>query len=138
MYRKIIAYHLLVLFLLCTFQVGITTHYCCGKVAGTKFFVGDGKVGCGMEERASKACDDKHLEKDCCKDKLVKFQFQQNFNSHFIKHSTSANQCFIPVYFFTAIFINAFQPVEKEILIPPPPELSVLKESLTRLQVFRI
>lgn len=139
MYRKLIAYHLLFLFLLCTFQVGITTHYCCGKVAGTKIFFGNGNAGCGMEDFSKKHCDNKRMKKDCCKDKFAKFQFQHDFSQNNLKLNYPSAINYSPTISQTFIFnLQPKKVASFKTEIYPPPELSILNESLIRLQVFRI
>lgn len=141
MYRKLVAYHLLLVFLLCTFQVGIATHHCCGRLADTKYFFGTATVGCGMEDNSSPVsgkCQSKTFKKDCCKDKLAKFQFQQNFNASLLKLNLSSSFIFISTFSIESSFQLSSNFKEIFIPIPPPPKLSFLKESLSRLQVFRI
>lgn len=139
MYKRIIAYHLLFLFLLCTFQVGITNHLCCGKVASTKFFIGSGKASCGMEDSEDAVCaSNPKVKNDCCKDVLKKFQFQNDFNAPFFKIKISNEFNFLPFFFKESYskILSSYKLTYSA--IKPPPEISISKNSLSRLQIFRI
>lgn len=141
MFRKVIAYHLLVIFLLCTFQIGVTTHICCGKVIETKFFAGTGTASCGMEKNAKKDCNNntgQNLEKQCCQDLISKFQFSEDFSTTILKLKFCKDDLQLSSGFVRSLpFIN-LPFVSKKVAIKPPPELAVSKESLISLQVFRI
>ena len=140
MIRKIIAYHLLFIFLLCTFQVGVATHICCGKVVETKIFAGTGSASCGMEDESKKDCENNetNFEKQCCKNLISKFHFAQDFNSIFSKLIVDCDFLKITANNYCLVQFTKQTAVEKSIRLKPPPELSVTKESLPLLQVFRI
>lgn len=141
MLRKIIAYHLLLIFLLCTFQIGVTTHICCGKVVETKIFAGTGTASCGMEKDAKKDCNNntsQNVEKQCCQDLISKFQFSEDFSTSIPKLKFSKDDFQLSSNFVQTLpFIN-LPFVNMKVDIKPPPELATLKESLPLLQVFRI
>lgn len=141
MFRKIIVYNLLLIFLLCTFQIGVTTHICCGKVVERKIFAGTGTASCDMEKNAKKYCINntgKNVEKQCCQDLVCKFQFSEDFSSAITKLKFNNDDLQLSLNFVhTLSFIN-LPFVNKKVDIKPPPELAVSKESLLLLQVFRI
>lgn len=140
MFRKVITYHLLVIFLLCTFQIGVTTHVCCGKVVETKIFAGTGTASCGMEKDAQKDCNNnsgQNVEKQCCQDLISKFQFSENFSIAILKVIGNDDLQLSSNFVQSLSFIN-LPFVSKKVEIKPPPDLAVLKESLLLLQVFRI
>lgn len=138
MARKIIAYHLLFTFLLCTFQVGITQHICCGKVSETKLFFGHGSASCGMETMENNKCQSPQIKKNCCHDELAKFQFLQKFSS--------SDYTFTLFNHFSTQFIacgfNSFsitEPYNKQPLcLYAPPNILDPNRKLAKLQVFII
>lgn len=138
MARKIIAYHLLFTFLLCTFQVGITQHICCGKISETKIIFGKGTASCGMEKTKKKNCQSNHLEKNCCHDKSAKFQFLQNFeNANDSVELTKISCC---LFNFTNSPVFSISFFNRDLLVSrySPPNIPDPTRSLAALQVFRI
>lgn len=140
MYRKVIAYHFLLLFLLCSFQVGVKSHYCCGKYIGSRLISGDGEITCGMKKDASLSCETGlQIKKKCCENFLAKFQFHNDFGSTDYISVPSLVDDYLAVPFFeTELFSVIVRSHEYQYSLNPPPDLSVSKENLAFLQVFRI
>lgn len=140
MYHRVIAYHFLVLFLLCSFQVGVKSHYCCGKYIGTRLVMGDGEISCGMKPEADVSCETgEKIKKKCCENFLAKLQFQNDFG---VAKVISVPALTDVVASFYAYEVHTFPGIvsvtENAYSLNPPPDLSVMKEDLSRLQVFKI
>ena len=140
MFRKVIAYHFLLLFLLCSFQVGIKTHFCCGEYIGSRLVSGDGDISCGMKEETSLSCETGlHIKKKCCENFLAKFQFHNDFGSpDYISVPALADINSDVTFFETESFSFIALNPEYKYSLNPPPDLSVSKENLAFLQVFKI
>lgn len=140
MYRKIVAYHFLIIFLLCSFQIGVKSHYCGGKYIGSKLVSGDGEISCGMKPQPDFSCEgEQRIKKKCCENFLAKFEFQDDFNrSVFLFNHTkyvAIKDLSLPLLIaYTSIFPSHHQNYAAN----NPPDLFGLKEKLSLLQVFRI
>lgn len=140
MFRKIVAFKLLLIFLLCTFQIGVATHICCGKIVDTKIFAGTGKASCGMEEKSEKPCrkSNPEIKKQCCKNILSKFQLNDDFGFSPEGKIISVNKinttCLLEISNYS--FLKSS--FHSDIYLPPPPEYTILRQSIKILQVFRI
>ena len=141
MLRKLIAFHFLILFVLCSFQVGVKSHYCGGELVGSILVSGDGEISCGMIPKKNES--DKTgsiLKKKCCENFIAKLQFHSDFSS--------SNT--IAIYDLNTLI---YTPLNHELKIQSlnlgpfwnityslaePPNISVANENLARLQAYRI
>lgn len=140
MYRKVITYHFLLLFLLCSFEVGVKSHYCGGKYIGSRLVSGDGEITCGMKEDMALSCETGlHIKKKCCENFLAKLQFHNDFGSiDYISVPVLVDTYLDATFFETESFSFIAVNPEYKYSLNPPPDLSVTKEDLAFLQVLKI
>lgn len=139
MLKKIIAIHLLLLFLLGLFQVGVTTHICCGKPVKSKIIFGKGLASCGMEENTSHDCSKtKKISRQCCENVINKFEFQNEFNFQNDESNFPVeNQIhfyYQPLFFASISNLNHIE----EIRANPPPYFCATSVDLSNIRVLRI
>jgi hypothetical protein len=128
--RKFVVTLLLLLYMIPTFGVNVTVHYCGGEFASLTF---------GTSEKNKCACGSKKMKKNCCEDKTFSYEVddeQAKAQECLLAFSNSVNIDFAlpsPIEFCYSYFPS----IETEYYFHHPPNF--VKQPLYILnQVFRI
>lgn len=125
---------LAVLIITSVIKPSVSTHYCCGRIAGVKFSFSKAKPSCCIDKVQDLRWN-YILNPSCCHEKSVMFTVDQNYNgsSFHFNLSPIAHYINLPSIFSSKFLLSEFRGLIADV----PPDESGL-DSLSVLCIFRI